>query len=111
MAAKLGQAIYWGCRVIAAMLIAFPILAMSYNWIEGAPLQPHYVMLGFFALRSCWHRDLADRPSGQVHSRRALANETRSGLVAGRDRRLDGPPRGTDLGGKRLAIVLGFVPL
>jgi len=32
------------------MLIAFPILAMSYNWIEGAPLQPQYVMLGFFAL-------------------------------------------------------------
>jgi hypothetical protein len=50
MAAKLGQAIYWGCRVIAAMLTAFPILAMSYNWIEGAPLQPQYVMLGFFAL-------------------------------------------------------------
>ena len=50
MAAKLGQVIYWACCVIAAMLIAFPILAIPYNWIEGAPLQPQYVMLGFFAL-------------------------------------------------------------
>jgi hypothetical protein len=24
--------------------------AIPYNWIEGAPLQPQYVMLGFFAL-------------------------------------------------------------
>jgi hypothetical protein len=35
----------------------------------------------------------------------------REAEVAGRNRRLDGSPRGTDLGGKRLAIVLGFVPL
>ncbi len=50
IAARLGQVTYWACCVIAAMLIAFPILAMSYNWIEGAPLQPQYVMLGLFAL-------------------------------------------------------------
>ena len=50
MAARLGQVIYWACYVIAAMLIAFPILAKSYNWIEGALLQPQYVMLGFIAL-------------------------------------------------------------
>ena len=50
MAARLGRVIYWACCVIAAMLIAFPILAMSYNWIEGALLQPQYVMLGFIAL-------------------------------------------------------------
>jgi hypothetical protein len=42
--------IYWTGCVIAAMLIAFPILAISYNWIAAEPLQPQYVMLGFFAL-------------------------------------------------------------
>ena len=49
MAARLGKVIYWVCTAIAAVLVAFPILAMSYNWIARASLQP-YVMLGFFAL-------------------------------------------------------------
>jgi hypothetical protein len=50
MAARLSKVIYWLCTAIAAVLVTFPILTMSYNWVAGASLQPQYIMLGFFAL-------------------------------------------------------------